>query len=244
MFTYRRVLLGLCILLSSISAANAAKARTAPGSFLSKPAGDVNAMCYNILTDKIVAARFSKHYGMPASDIISYYKQNLKVSTLKKSQRYSEYFIATTGRIQVRRKMLTAGTKVYVTFNGQPIIDQKCGNPLTKTLPTPPVVKVIPLVEETPPPVEVPIAVITQPAPTPAPEPVVEVLAMPPMELTSMVTASAQTSLLSQAIAGAGAIGVLGKKSEQPVPEPASVITLCVGGASLLLARFRARRRR
>lgn len=241
MFTCHRVLLSLCILISCISAANAAKARTAPGSFLSKPAGDVNAMCANIRQDKKVAARFSKHYGMPAASVIEYYQQNLKISTIKKSQRYSEYFIATTGRIQVRKKMLPAGTKVYVTFNGQPIIDLKCGNPLTKTLPKPPVVKVKPSVEETPPPVEVPVAALTQPAP----EPVVEVLASPVMELTSMVTASAQTSLLSQAIAGAGAVGVLmGKNTpEQPVPEPASVITLCVGGASLLLARFRARRR-
>jgi hypothetical protein len=228
----RRVLaLLLCLLFCCISAAQAAKLRTPPGSFFTKPVTDVNDICQLISQDQKVAARFSTHYGMSASELVSYLRANTKVTALTKTTRYNEYFVSKyNGRILSRVKRLTKGARILVALDGTPLMDLRCGNPFGKTLPKP-VTKVesetITLAPETPPP--------------PAPEPVSQVLSLPPQQV-SFIPMLQKAALLIPLLG----IGTLGGSKEAPpvVPEPSSLITMIVGGGSIVLSRYRRMRRR
>ncbi|MCX6374462.1 MAG: PEP-CTERM sorting domain-containing protein [Armatimonadetes bacterium] len=243
----RGLALLLCLLFCCISAAQAAKLRTPPGSFFTKPVNDVNDVCQLISQDQKVAARFSKHYGMSASELVSYLRANTKVTVLAKTTRYTEYFVSKyNGRILSRVKRLTKGARILVALDGTPLMDLRCGNPFTKALPKP-VTKVesetITLAPETPPPpapVEVQQVAQVTPAPPP-PEPVSQVLSLPPQQI-SFIPVLEKAALLIPLLG----IGTLGGSKEAPpvVPEPSSLITMIVGGGSILLSRYRRMRRR
>ena len=243
----RRVLtLLLCLLFCCISGAQAAKVRMPPGSFFTKPVNDVNDVCQLISQDQKVAARFSKHYGMSASELVSYLRANTKVTVLTKPTKYTEYFVSKyNGRILSRVKQLPKGARILVALDDTPLMDLRCGNPFAKTLPKP-VTKVesetITLAPETPPPpapVEVQeVAQVTPPPPPP--EPVSEVLSLPPQEI-SFIPVLGKAALLLPLLG----IGTLGGSKEAPViPEPSSLITMIVGGGSIVLSRYRRVRRR
>ena len=245
----RRVLaLLLCLLFCCISAAQAAKLRTPPGSFFTKPVNDVNDVCQLISQDKTVAARFSKHYGMSAPELVSYLRANTKVTTLTKTTRYTEYFVSKyNSRIMSRAKQLAKGARILVALDGTPLMDLRCGNPFGKLLPKP-VTKVesetITLAPESPAPpapVEVQQVAEATPPPPPAPEPVSQVLSLPPQEI-SFIPVLEKAALLIPLLG----IGTLGGSKEAPpvVPEPSSLITMILGGGSILLSRYRRIRRR
>jgi len=244
---HRGLALLLCLLFCCISAAQAAKLRTPPGSFFTKPVNDVNDVCQLISQDQKVAARFSQHYNMSASELVSYLRANAKVTVLAKTTRYTEYFVSKyKGRILSRVKQLTKGARILVALDGTPLMDLRCGNPFTKALPKP-VTKVesetIALAPETPPPpapVEVQQVAQVTPAPPP-PEPVSQVLSLPPQQI-SFIPVLEKAALLIPLLG----IGTLGGSKESPpvVPEPSSLITMVMGGGSILLSRYRRMRRR
>lgn len=246
---YRRGLaLILCLMFCCISAAHAAKVYMPPGSFFTKPVKDVNDICQLISQDQKVAARFSQHYGMSASELASYFRDNTKVTTLTKPTKFTEYFVSKyKGRIMSRVKQLAKGSRILVAFDGTPLVDLKCGNPFTKALPKP-VAKVessaIALEPEAPaPPAPVEVQQVAEAIaepPPPIPEPVSEVLALPPQEI-SFIPVLGRAALLIPLL-GFGALG--GSKQAPVVPEPSSLITLIVGGGSIVLARYRRMRRR
>jgi len=238
----RFVELSLCSLLLLFGSAEAAKAKMPPGSFLTKPVAGPSELADLVKQSKVVAQRYSKHFGMDPSSLAQYFHENVKISTLSKTGKYTVYFIAKDGKILQHKKRLKAGTKIFVAWNGHLILEGKCGNPVTKTLPKPPVkVTVAPTVQElptTPPPpptaVVEPVQVAAE-APPPVPQPQVEVLAEPPIELPSM---------LIPGLLAAGALGFAGGgRNEQPVPEPAGLLVLGLGGASLLIHCYKQRRR-
>jgi len=211
-----------------------------PGSFLTKPVGSPSELANLVQTDKVVAQRFSKHFGMDPSSLAEYFRDNLKLTTLAKSGQYRVYFITKGGKITLHKKRLKAGTKMFVAWNGQLILEGRCGNPMTKTLPQRPKVSVVP---EPPPTTPLAPTAVVEPVqveiPPLAPEPEVEVLAEPPIEL---VTAPAARWLLP-ALLGAGAIGALGGGGGgEPVPEPTGLLVLSLGGASLFFYSCKRRR--
>ena len=245
MWSLRTSALVLCLSLCCIAGANAARLRTPPGAFLTKPVSDINGLCQLIQQDKVVAARFSKHFGITASQFVSYLRQNAKVSVLTGARRYPEYFISNSGRVQPHTKYLTKGARLIVAFDGAPIMDLRCGNPMTKKLPKP-VAKVLPSVVEqvlAPPPVEQLVAVVEEtPAPPPVlEEPVSQVLALAPQEISFMPVVEKLGLLLP--LLGVGALR--GQDEEKPpVPEPSSLMVLLMGGASIVGRRYLGARRR
>ena len=243
MWSLRTLALVLCLSLCCIAGANAARLHTPPGAFLTKPVSDINGLCQLIQEDKVVAARLSKHFGMTASQFVTYLRQNARVSVLTGARRYPEYFISTSGRVQTHVKYLTKGARLIVAFDGAPIMDLRCGNPMTKKLPKP-VAKVMPSIVEqvlAPPPVEQVAAIIEETPPLPPVEqPVSQVLAIAPQEISFMPVVEKLGLLLP--LVGLAALG--GEKEQTVVPEPSSLMVLLMGGASIVGRRYMKARRR
>jgi len=233
MFVRRFVMLFLCLLLSLAAAAEAAKAKMPPGSFLTKPVGSASELADLIKQDKIAASRYSKHFGMDAPALAQYFRENLRASKLDKPGRYTVYFIAKNGEIVAHKKNLKAGIETFIAWNGQLILEGKCGNPVTKTLPKPPEkIAVAPLIEPSPSPAVVEPAPVVAEAPV-APEPTVEVLAEQPVEVPKV---KGIQQLLIPGLLAAGAIGFAGGSQSEstPIPEPTGLLVLGTGGISLL----------
>lgn len=252
----RHVLLFYCMLLLGLTvAAESAQPRVPPGSFVTKPVSTPAQLADLVKQDRVAALRYSKHFGMEPAALQEYFRNNLSVSSLDKTRTFTVYYIAQNGRIIPHQKRLKAGTKVFTAFNGQPVLDVTCGNPLTKTLPK--VVAQKPVVEAVKPaPEPVPVVQPTAPEPEPvqvaeapvAPEPVkVEVLAEPPTELPAPtappISMVKSTGWLLPGLLGAGAIGALSGGRDEPVPEPTGVLVLTIGGMGLLVSAFKRRHR-
>jgi hypothetical protein len=232
------------MLLLMPSAVLAAKTSMPPGSFLTKPVATVADLAAVVRNDKLVGQRYSKHFGMQPEVLARYFEENLSVSSLSKKTTYTVYFIAKDGRIVSHRKTLRAGTKVFVNWNGEPVIDVKCGNPLTKTLVAKPVVKIdVPIIQIAEPVVELlpstpeetkleqPVA---EPVQITQEEPKMMVAAEPPTELTSPVTrvAPLQYLLVPGLLGAVGLLGGGGGGGGEPIPEPSSLLVLgftCMG---------------
>lgn len=234
----------LCMLLLLLTTASLfAKTSMPVGSFLTKPVTSGAELAKLVREDKLVGLRYSKHFGMEPSVLAAYFEENLTVSTLSKSTTYTVYFIAKNGNIIAHKKHLKAGTSIFLNWNGQPILDLKCGNPLTKSLPTKPVVRVdTPPIQITEPAVALlPSNPVVEPpltpeiAPTLEEEPTVMVAAEPPVELTPITRVAPLQYLLVPSLLGA--IGMLGGGGGggTVVPEPSSLLVLGIGGASMLI---------
>ncbi len=236
--------MALCLLLCAVVFAQAANTRPAPGSYFSKPVSNVDELCRHIQQDPKVGDRFTKHFGMSVSALCTYFKENLKLSTLPKSGRYTEYFVDVHGRMVSHVKYVNRGVPVLVAQDGTPIIDMRCGNPMTKRLPKPIakaqpkiVVKVEPQIQETPKPVLEPV--VTPPPPPPVQvEPVTQVLAQSPQEISfSPITVVGAGVLALLPLVGGGA--VTGENNVPAVPEPSGMVVLLSGISGLAVIRRR-----
>lgn len=245
---YGSLTMVLCLLLCATAFAYAA--RPAPGSYFTKAVSNVDDVCRLIKQDPKVAARFTKHFGMSTDEVCAYFRDNLRLTKLPKGARYMEYFIDVRGRMVSHFKYVEAGVPVLATELGIPVLDMRCGNPMTKQLPKPiakavpkVIVKVAPQVQETPPPPP-PAPVAPEPVVTPPPapvetEPVTQVLAQGPQEFTfSPVTVGAGVLALLPLLGGGA---VTGENQVTPVPEPSSMVVLLSGITGLAVCRRRRR---
>lgn len=240
-----------------------AASRAAPGAFILEKVDSVQALVKQISSNKNVAALYVKHYGMSEGKIVSYFEENLRLTTLKAPLKVTAYYVTKSGKIQSKPKLLPVGTKVFSTPSGEPVLEWRCGNPISKYLPhvakpTPPKPPVdttlVPVVEEpatlvaSNPPIEIgvlPDAMISsvQPAPVLIPpaaaiEPVAEVIAAP-----SIIAPPNLTAIKVIVPALLGAVAVRSKSDTPEVPEPMSILTLAAG-ASGVLFQYRRRNRR
>lgn len=254
MLDYRRLLLVLCLVLCVLPMAHAATLKNPPGSFLMQPVSDVNGLIDQMQQNPKVAARFAKHFGMSSAELITYFRQNLRVSTLPATGRHTEYFVDKNGRVISHVKQIKSGTLVLVSSDGTPVMDLKCGNPLTKKLPKA-VAKAKPRIETkvaqatqelTPPVVESKPELQPQPAPAPPsllppapviqPDVVTQVLAARPQEVTFSPNIGRAAALLLPLL-GAAAIASNNHSTPAAVPEPSSLVVLLTGMAGFAASR-------
>lgn len=130
------------------------------GAFLNQKVDSVSALVKQVSSDPVVAQRYARHFGTTTEQIKSYFANNLRAVTLKKATKVTVYFINPSGKTYTTKRLLPAGTRVFATKDGQPLLEWRCGNPLTRSLamaaeppkattPTP-VVAVTPTVSEPP----------------------------------------------------------------------------------------------
>ncbi len=237
----RRLLLIACMvvcmfaLLPTVQAAQGVP----PGSYLEAPVNTIEELCTQIQENPIVAARFSKHFGIPASEVVSYLTDYGRMKHLTVAARYTEYYVDVRGRMVSHVKFLPVGTPVVVMSDGTPVMDMRCGNPMYKSLPRPvakakPVVtQVAQSVQETPPPPPVVPPIVEAPPPPPAPvEPVTQVLGAAPQEISFSPAAMGAGVLALLPLLGAGA--VTGSGNINVVPEPSGMIALLTGAVALV----------
>ncbi len=226
------------------------------GAFLDQKVDSVSALVKQISSNPSVAARYAKHFGTTPEHIKSYFENNLRVVTLKKPIKTTVYFISPSGKPYTTKRLLPAGTRVFATKDGQPFLDLRCGNPLTKAITisaTPPkstvpepVVSVTPTVTEQP---VVQVAGVEQSATlAELPPPVASI---PPAEIIveqAPVAEAVPTVLPVEAIApqipvaGLGllllpALAVASHDSNPPIPEPGTLLAMSMFITAAVAAR-------
>lgn len=150
-------LAALALSLSVPGQVSAAQARGVPReSFLEYRADTVEALALQAEQNPQVRARYARHFGIPGSRVAQFIRENLVVSYLPATARYSVYYVRPGGRIVCRQVTLQRGTRVLALRNGEPVLRWICGNAMVPELPE---VAVLP-VREVPP---VPPAVISVP---------------------------------------------------------------------------------
>jgi hypothetical protein len=231
------------------SSALYAAPRTDPGSFLVYKADSVDSFVSQIASNKRVAARYARHYSMSPDKLIAYFRENIKIKTLDKPYRTTVYFMSKGNIIKKKQRVLKAGSRVFVGPNGLPLLEWRCGNPLSKKLPV--------------------VVAKDTGAPTPdwavAPAPVAEIAASAAEALPQAVPIAAAPTLALQNIAPAaggfslspplmilggalpmliGGVAVNNSQSTPAVPEPSSILTLAMGASGIIAYTRRRGKRR
>ncbi len=228
----------LCACLSS-SCCAAVREGTQPGDFLYMRAESPAALADQIISNKMVADNYRRHFGISRDALVNYIRQNVEIRTLDKDYRGTVHFISAGRKIGQRNTVLRKGTRVFAVKNGPPIMEWRCGNPLTKQLPA--------IVASKPTP---PAPVVTEPevagvveaveiGQTLASAPAAVPLAVVPATVTTGIPAIEPPIPFAPAlamVAPALVAGVAVKSSAAPtVPEPASSAALFIGGAMVIL---------
>lgn len=140
------------------------------GSFLVQPAGSVWQLKTQIESTPVVAARYEKHFGIPAAQFARYVQSHLALRRLKSRGDYRVFHVEKDGTIGSQIRRLRKGTAVFLHLQtGKPVLLAECGNPMSTTLPG----YTAPTVQYTPPSVGDPFA-------STAPVPPVEEPPLPP----------------------------------------------------------------
>ena len=238
------VIIGMIVCMSEGAMA---RRQAAPGSFLVSRVNNVDALVKQIAANPLVAKRYAQHFGIPAADLIPYLKSNVKIVTLTKPLKTTSYYIKSGGGVTSKKRLYPAGTTMFATLSGKPIMDVRCGNPVTKALPLPahaaipetPVKPPTIKVEGVPAEVVIPPATASLPVTVPmqsAIEPVTTAVSAAPVTVSPFL----QTTARSIAPVLLGAV-VASSSVPQPVPEPGAVLAAC---SVLVPAAFVFRRKR
>lgn len=79
--------------------------------------------------------RYARHFGLKESEVVDFVRRALVVHRLPKARTVTNYGVTRSGRVFSTRTRLRAGTKVWATRSGVPILKWACANPLTRMLP-------------------------------------------------------------------------------------------------------------
>jgi len=106
------------------------------GAFLRQPAHSAAQLASQIRRDSVVAARYARHFGIPASQFATYAQQQLGLRPLKSNGSYTVFFIRKDGTIGSSVRHLRKGTAVFMHLRTQkPVLLAECGNPMSARLP-------------------------------------------------------------------------------------------------------------
>jgi len=86
-------------------------------------------------THQSLRQRYARHFNVSQDKIVDFFRNAVVPTTLKKSQRLMTFGVTKSGSIYAVRTKLPAGTPVWATREGVPVVKWNCANPLSKTLP-------------------------------------------------------------------------------------------------------------
>ncbi len=112
-----------------------ADAAMPPGAFLHQPAPNVTALNRQVQTDRLVAERYARLYGM-SPDMVRSAFSKMRLSTLSEDHIYEVHYVHTGEKIGYKVRRLRKGTAVYRLPDGTPALVRVCGNPIKATGPT------------------------------------------------------------------------------------------------------------
>lgn len=105
-----------------------------PNSFLIRPVHSVQELTQQIRTEPVVAQRYARYFGVNAYSLADYFQKNLRLRPLKSATTFQVAHVRPSGEILVRKLKFKAGTMVFATTDGKPVLKMSCGNPLTRAL--------------------------------------------------------------------------------------------------------------
>jgi hypothetical protein len=262
--TKGHIALGAFILALLLCTEAAWSRRMPRGSFLTQPAYSAAQLATQVRTNSTVAARYSRHFGISASEFAQYAQSQLGMRPLPRGGRFRVFFILPGGDIGSRVRYLRQGTPVFLHLrSGQPVLLGTCGNPLTSAIPgyaPPRKVTVAPPQVPQPPVTPTPKPPLPEPAVSAAVPEIPEIPVSPPIEevMLSHWQADPITTLVEPTLPATSArrpdwkpfllfalpelLEGKGKPAKPPavIPEPASVASLAMA-VVLLIARQRGR---
>ncbi|MEJ5252723.1 MAG: hypothetical protein HPY54_03725 [Chthonomonadetes bacterium] len=106
------------------------------GSFLIQPAASVWQLSKQVESTPVVAARYERHFGVPAAQFVRYVRSHLALRRLNSAGSYRVFHIKKDGTIGSQIRRLRKGTPVFMHLRtGQPVLLAECGNPMSTSLP-------------------------------------------------------------------------------------------------------------
>lgn len=88
-----------------------------------------------VRSDPALAARYARHFSTTSYGVSDYFGKKLTLIRLRRPATTSVYYYNSRGNVSRGKRVMPAGTLVFATESGEPVLDWRCGNPLTSTLP-------------------------------------------------------------------------------------------------------------
>lgn len=118
-----------------VAAASAKAAKMPSGSFLNNRVGTVDQLAQQVVNDPIVAARYARHFRMPRNSVVDFFQSNLRAARLLADYDATVYKMSGKTEAVATKQRLLKGAYVFVTKEGQPLLEAATGNPLANQLP-------------------------------------------------------------------------------------------------------------
>ncbi len=120
--------------LTGIAASPSRAERTLPGSFLKWRVSSPSELSKQVKDSAEVGRRYQTYYNEDASTISARFS-TLHVMPLSKDLTTRVHYIGDSGKISSRMKTFPAGSLVFADSDNKPVLDYKCGNPMSSELP-------------------------------------------------------------------------------------------------------------
>lgn len=100
-------------------------------SFLESPVGSVTELQSQVKKNVRVRDRYRRHFAMSDWDLRDFFA-TLRLTRLQRAQSFDVYNVPDSGLLRAKRRLLKAGTWVFVDRAGTPVLMRICGNPLMR----------------------------------------------------------------------------------------------------------------
>jgi hypothetical protein len=104
-------------------------------SFLYPPANSTPELVAAVRRDRALRLRYARHFHVSEDQFLNFAQRALIAYRLPAARSVTTYGVTPSGRIYPVRERLPAGTRVWATHSGVPILKWRCANPLTTRLP-------------------------------------------------------------------------------------------------------------
>jgi len=114
-----------------VAGTHSAYAKTAmpPGAFLHQPAPNVAALNHQVQSDRLVAERYARLYGMSPEMVRAAFSK-MQLSTLNEDHIYEVHYVHSGEKIGFKLRRVRKGTPIYRLPDGTPALVRVCGNPI------------------------------------------------------------------------------------------------------------------